>query len=56
MEVIVFLRGTVNGLNQREDEIILLKLQKDGRLAHELCIIEVVLYFTHEHNSMVSSH
>jgi len=54
--VIVFLRSAVSGLNHREDEIILMKLQKDRRQAHDLCIIEVVLYFTHEHNSIVSSY
>jgi hypothetical protein len=56
VEVIVFLGSTVSGLNHREDEIIVMKLQKRRRQAHALYITEVVLYFTHEHNSMVSSY
>jgi len=56
VELIVFLLSAVSGLNHREDEIILMKLQKDRRQAHDLCITEDVLYFTHEHNSMVSSY
>jgi hypothetical protein len=47
VEVIVFLRSAVSGLNHREDEIIVMNLQKRGRQAHALCITEVVLYFTH---------
>jgi hypothetical protein len=55
VEVIVFLRSTVSGLNHRGDGIILMKLQKQRRQAHKLCKIEVALYFTLEHNSVVSS-
>jgi hypothetical protein len=55
VEVMVFLWSTVSGPGRREDGIIVMKLQKDRRQAHDLCTIEVVYYFTHEHNSMVSS-
>jgi hypothetical protein len=55
VEVMVFLQSMVSEPGHREDGIIVMKLQKDRRQAHDLCIIQVVFYCTHEHNSMVSS-
>lgn len=55
VEVMVFLRRTGTGPSHREDGIIVMKLQKDRRQAHDLCTVEVVYYCTHEHNSIVSS-